>query len=286
MKSSVIYFIFMETKNQSKQHQISFKKFIKENKRQNLMIVDLSFCNFPSYASLNGLFESIKRKSIRTGYDFIAVVSNESVLKLARKNLPKFGRFIIEVNQNEDAINNWLTEMYYVRNYRNLLIIQNDQSLIKTTASKYNGVLNESYFMFNKIMSVRDNFSELQQEQNIIRSNLYHTDYFSEFSRTVVNPEIISESLSLFNEFRNLLGLSDVSKNEVINKINLIDIKPNSPIRESYISGKLFSVGDKVFLSEDKYKTIEYKITFLGTNYVILENDMIKLKKWIHDIYK
>ena len=62
---------------------------------------------------------------------------------------------------------------------------------------------------------------------------------------------------------------------------NHIQLDPISETREAYISGNLFEIGDQVVI-KDKDQVAE--ITQLGTNYVIVEANGMKFRKWLEDV--
>jgi len=281
----------IQKENKDNRHiDLSFKRFIREGKKSSLTIVDLSFCLFPNFSSLNPIFESIRNRSSRIGNDFVILFSNESSVRWARKNLSRFGRNIIEMKQDEDSIRSWLSEMYYKRNYKNLFILFNEShSLVEQIATKNNGmILDEScFFFFEKIKRINDEYdSILKSEQELIKESLKQKEYFNEFCQTVMNPEIITESYEFFNEFRQSLNLELISKPDLFRK-DWFEIESNSDIRESYVSGNLFAIGDEVYLKDDGTKS-SYKIKSLGANYVIIESTEsgARLKKWLDDVIK
>ena len=62
---------------------------------------------------------------------------------------------------------------------------------------------------------------------------------------------------------------------------NHIQLQSVSETREAYISGQLFSVGDSVVIKEtSQVATIDQ----LGSNYVIVEANGMKFRKWLDDI--
>jgi len=50
-------------------------------------------------------------------------------------------------------------------------------------------------------------------------------------------------------------------------------------VREEYINERVFNVGDVV-----EYADAEFTITFRGSNYVVITNEEVEIKAWLHDI--
>ena len=62
-----------------------------------------------------------------------------------------------------------------------------------------------------------------------------------------------------------------------------IELDPVSDIRESYVDGKLFDVGDQVVIKENgELGTVKQ----LGSNYVIIESKANKYRKWLDAVEK
>ena len=63
---------------------------------------------------------------------------------------------------------------------------------------------------------------------------------------------------------------------------NLIQLEKLSDIREAYVKGMIFNIGDQVIVKENDEVT---KVIRKGPNYVIVENSNgHHLRKWLHDI--
>lgn len=285
--------------DENKRMVLSFKRFMRESKKANLSIVDLSFCRFPSFVTLNPLLESIKRRMSRIGNDFVVLFPNDESLRWARRNLPKYGRNLIRIPQDELAVQRWLSEMYFDRNYKNVSLVFNESdSIVERILLNSNGTLNDSFFLFESVERIPKSGTLveyegfLRDEQDSITESIRSKNYFEKFSKTVMNPEIITESYWFFNEFRESIGLDPLPKPELFSR-NDINIKPVSEIRESFVSGNLFSVGDEVYFRSDVERKQVYLVEGLGTNYVVLTkktgskaHQKSLVKKWIQDVVK
>jgi len=101
---------------------------------------------------------------------------------------------------------------------------------------------------------------------------------FTAFSQGLPKKFSNADSKQLFNSVRKGMGLK-----EETNFKQHIALEPVSAIRESYIDGKLFEVGDKVVIKENGELGI---VKQLGSNYVIIESKANKYRKWLDSVEK
>lgn len=285
--------------------KISFKRFLRENRRDKLVIVDLSFCLFPSYSNMGSLFESVKSKSSRTGRDFLFVFDNNKTVKLARKIFPKYGRNILYLNTKENFMDVF-HEIYNNRQYRAIDLLF--ESELHGHLKEHNGNSSNEmqFFLFEQINTpvnkndgtlikrlknrcIHSIKSNLIDEQIRIHEILKNESQIDEYmTRNVISPDLIVDSVNLYNEYRSIIGLRQVDKSEILQKPK-IRMEPISEERESFISGNLFSLGDSVKIRGD-LSNKEYIIEHIGPNYVSLrkkyshKNKRKLIKKWINDV--
>lgn len=283
------------------QSKISFKRFLRENRRNSLVIADLSFCVFPSYFTMNRMFESIKSRSLRKGKDFLILFNEEKTVKLARKILPKFGRNILYLNLQENFLNVF-HEIYHKRQYRSIDLLFESDLYARLIENNGNPANDDLFFLFEEInmdsakksstvKPIKNYKDSIIDEQirihEIVKEDTQIDKYFIE---RVVNPDLITQSIQLYNEYRTLVELEPIDKSTLIQRPD-INIKPISEKRESYVSGNLFSIGDNVKIKGD-LSNKEYIVEYLGPNYVSLrkkysrKNKKRLIKKWINDVSK
>ena len=87
------------------------------------------------------------------------------------------------------------------------------------------------------------------------------------------------DAKKLFMDVRDGMGL----KEETVFKRH-VELEPVSEVREQFVQGKLFDLGDTVIVKESDEMGI---ITHLGTNYVVVQITEDKtVRKWLDDVTK
>ena len=85
------------------------------------------------------------------------------------------------------------------------------------------------------------------------------------------------DTRKLFNDVRKGMGLKEEKKFK-----RHVDLGKLNELRENYVKGSLYEIGDTVVIKESEEVGI---ITVLGSNYVIIEtNDKKKVRKWFDAI--
>jgi len=101
---------------------------------------------------------------------------------------------------------------------------------------------------------------------------------FTSFSQGLPKAFSNSDSKALFNSVRKGLGLKEEKSFK-----RHVELAPVSDLRESYIDGKLFDIGDQVVIKENGELGI---VKQLGSNYVIIESKANKYRKWLDAVEK
>ena len=203
-------------------------------------------------------------------------------VKFMRKMFPKYARNIIM----ETSVKNFLdaTMYMYKQGYKNLVMVAGDDRVqeFQKLLTKYNGVdSRHGKYEFESIKVVSagerdpdaDDVTGMSASKQ--RANAKNND-FAKFSQGL--PKGVSDQLSkqLFNAVRKGMNL-----NENKSFTRHVQLEKVSERREEYVSGDLFSVGQSVILKEtDEVVTIE----FCGSNYLIVEIDGKKKRKWLTDV--
>jgi hypothetical protein len=107
------------------------------------------------------------------------------------------------------------------------------------------------------------------------RDNASKNDYTT-FSQGVPKGMSDKDTRKLFNDVRNGMGLKE--EHQFSRHLQLETV---SETREAYVQGALFAVGDEVV---DKDTDELATVAVLGTNYVIIESNGKKLRKWLDSV--
>ena len=203
-------------------------------------------------------------------------------VKFMRKMFPKYARNIIM----ETSVKNFLdaTMYMYKQGYKNLVMVAGDDRVqeFQKLLTKYNGVdSRHGKYEFESIKVVSagerdpdaDDVTGMSASKQ--RANAKNND-FAKFSQGL--PKGVSDQLAkqLFNAVRKGMNLNE---NKTFSQH--IELEPVSERREEYVNGEIFSIGQSVILKEtDEIVTIEH----CGTNYLIVEIDGKRKRKWLTDI--
>ncbi len=203
-------------------------------------------------------------------------------IKFMRKMFPKYARNIIMDN----SVKNFLDATMYMYNqgYKNLVMVAGDDRVqeFKKLLTKYNGVdSRHGKYEFESIKVVSagerdpdaDDVTGMSASKQ--RENAKNND-FAKFSQGLSKRTSNQLAKQLFNAVRKGMNL-----NENKSFTRHVQLEKVSERREEYVSGDLFSVGQSVILKEtDEVVTIE----FCGSNYLIVEIDGKKKRKWLTDV--
>jgi len=195
---------------------------------------------------------------------------------------PKFARNIIM----DTSIKNFLdaTMYMYKQGYKNVVMVAGDDRVqeFQKLLTKYNGVdSRHGKYEFDSIKVVSagerdpdaDDVTGMSASKQ--RKNAENND-FATFSKGL--PKGVSDQLAkeLFNAVRKGMNLNE---NKTFTRH--IELEPVSERREEYINGELFYAGQSV-LVKGTDEVVE--ITHCGSNYVIVEMDGKKKRKWLTDV--
>jgi hypothetical protein len=203
-------------------------------------------------------------------------------VKFMRKMFPKYARNIIM----DTSVKNFLdaTMYMYKQGYKNVVMVAGDDRVaeFQKLLDKYNGVdSRHGKYEFDSIKVVSagerdpdaDDVTGMSASKQ--RKNAEDND-FAKFSQGL--PKGVSDQLAkqLFNAVRKGMNLNEnktFTRHVMLEKV--------SERREDYVNGELFVVGQQVILKEtDEVVTIDH----CGTNYLIVEVDGKKKRKWLTDV--
>jgi len=209
-------------------------------------------------------------------------LSYSDKVKHLRKMLPKHGRNIM-VDKGVRSVFDIATKLYD-QGYKRITMVVGEDRLreFEVLLNKYNGTkARHGFYNFEKISVVsagrRDPDAEGVEGMSASkqRANAKENDYPA-FAQGVPKSMSDKDTRKLFNDVRKGLGL----KEETSFKRH-IDMGSTGDIRESYVKGKLFELGDTVVIKESDEVGI---VSVLGANYVIVECGDKKVRKWLDAI--
>ena len=237
------------------------------------------------------VFDTISKKSGKNDYKiFLSQVSNpkkdplsySDKVKHIRKMFPKHGRNVI-INKGVRTAFDAVTELYD-QGYRkvNMVVGSDRVREFDTILQKYNGVKGRhGFYNFESINIVsageRDPDAEgvTGMSASKQRENAKENDYTA-FSQGVPSNMSDKDTRKLFNDVRKGMGLKE--ETQFKRHVNLGKL---NELRENYVKGNLYEIGDTVVIKSTEEVGI---VSVLGSNYVVVETNGRKLRKWLQDV--
>lgn len=209
----------------------------------------------------------------------------EDKVKTARKFFPKHGRSILNYEGVKNILN--AASSLYEDGFKKVTLVVGEDRVneFDILLNKYNGIeSHHGFYMFENIRVVsaghRDPDSEGADGASAtkLREAVTNSDFVT-FSQGLPKNVSNVDAKKLYNNVRTGLGLSEEKTFK-----NHVKVKPVSDIRERYVQGNLFDVGDDVIIKKNDQVA---KLVVLGSNYVIVEtHDGQRLRKWLNDVEK
>lgn len=237
------------------------------------------------------VFDTISKKSGKNDYKiFLSQVSNpkkdplsySDKVKHIRKMFPKHGRNVI-INKGVRTAFDAVTELYD-QGYRkvNMVVGSDRVREFDTILQKYNGVKGRhGFYNFESINIVsageRDPDAEgvTGMSASKQRENAKENDYTA-FSQGVPSNMSDKDTRKLFNDVRKGMGLKEETQFK-----RHVDLGKLNELRENYVKGNLYEIGDTVVIKSTEEVGI---VSVLGSNYVVVETNGRKLRKWLQDV--
>ena len=204
-------------------------------------------------------------------------------VKYARKMFPKHARQIMADRKIKNVFD--VASKLYNEGYKNVSLVVGSDRLneFKILLNKYNGKKGRhGFYNFEKINVISagerdpDADGATGMSASKMRQAVEQKD-FTKFSQGLPRNMSNTEAKKLYNSVRIGMGLKEQKIFQ-----NLIQLEKLSDIREAYVKGMIFNIGDQVIVKENDEVT---KIIRKGPNYVIVENSNgHHLRKWLHDI--
>ena len=266
----------------------SFKGYLEEQNS----VGYLAFGRFnPPTTGHEKLLDTVASKARGNVYKIFASQSQDSKknpldyqtkVKFMRKMFPKHARNIIMDKSVKTFID--AAVHMYDSGIKNLVMVAGSDRVteFETLLKKYNGVkARHGLFDFNsvKVISAGERDPDAEGVSGMSASKMRANAESNDFPSFLTGlPKSVSDSLAkdLFNAVRKGMNL-----NENKSFIQHVQLEKVSERREEYVSGDLFTVGQSVILKETDEVV---KIEFCGSNYLIVEVDGKRKRKWLTDV--
>lgn len=270
---------------------LTFSEFLRENK-------DTVYFTFgrmnPPTVGHERLLNNLREKAGKNPYRIYLSQSNdqkknpllyEDKIKIVRKMFPQHGRSV----KHDTSVRNILeaASALYDDGFKKIVMVCGSDRLVefKERLALYNGKEDRhGFYVFESIRVISggkrdpDTNGIESMSASGLREAAQNSD-FVKFSQGLPKSITNEDSKSLYNKVRIGLGL-----NEEKTFRNHVNVGKTSPIREKYVKGELFEVGDTVVIKENQEIA---HLVVLGSNYVIVEtHDGKRKRRWLDDVEK
>ena len=203
-------------------------------------------------------------------------------VKMVRKFFPKHARQVMLDKKIKNVFD--VATRLFNEGYKNLTMVVGSDRVTEfnTLLNKYNGVKGRhGLYNFNRIntISAGDRDPDADDVTGMSASKMRKVaaeGNFSQFTQGLPRNVSNAEAKRVYNQVRKGMGLKEV--NQYYNTLNLA---PVSEKREEYVKGNLFNIGDSVtVVGSDQLA----RVTNLGSNYVIIEQDGKFYRKWLDSV--
>ena len=206
-------------------------------------------------------------------------------MKTVRKMFPRHARRVM-INKGVRTVFDAATFLYD-KGYKSVVMVVGSDRVreFETLLNKYNGEKGAHGFYNFQSLSVasagtRDPDDEGVSGMSASKLRAFASDNdFTSFAQGLPSSMGNKEAKKMFMDVRDGMGLTE----ETVFKRH-VELEPVSDIREDFVKGKLFDLGDTVVVKKtDEMGTIVH----LGTNYVVVQIDEeTTTRKWIDDVQK
>lgn len=211
-------------------------------------------------------------------------LSYKDKVKFVRKMFPRHARSVLMNTNVKTAID--VAVSLYNEGFRRVVMVVGSDRVREFDAllNRYNGekARHGFYnFMDIKVISAGERDPDAEGVEGMSASKMRAAaadNDFTQFAQGLPKAFSNADSKALFNAVRKGMGLKEATDFR-----NHVQLEPVSEIRESYVDGKLFEVGDKVVIKENGEIGV---VKRLGTNYVIIESKSNEYRKWLDAVEK
>ena len=266
-----------------------FKQFLKEDSET----VFFTFGRFnPPTIGHEKLLDALAKKAGSNPYQIHMSQTNDKKknplsfndkIKYSRMLFPKHARSILNKDKIKTVFD--IAVKLYKENYKNIIMVVGSDRVneFDILLNKYNGKEGKIFYNFKSINVIsageRDPDADGAEGMSASKMRLAATDNdFASFMQGIPNKVKNPDAKKLYNAVRKGMGL----KEETTFK-NHIDLGKFSDEREAFVKGDLFVVGEQVVIIKNDQVGIIEK---LGSNYVIVDCEGTKYRKWITDVMK
>ena len=200
-------------------------------------------------------------------------------VKHARKMFPKHARQIMS-DKKVKTVFDALVKLYN-EGFKNVAMVVGSDRVneFETLLNKYNGEKGRhGLYNFSKInvISAGERDPDADGAEGMSASKMRAAASkkdFTSFSQGIPKTVSNADAKKLYNQVRKGMGLKEQKEFK-----NHVQLEKVSNVRESYVKGNLFKVGDGIIISESG----EYaEVVQLGSNYVIVETKTGTYRKWL-----
>jgi hypothetical protein len=203
-------------------------------------------------------------------------------VKFARKGFPQYARQIM-MDKKLKTIFDAMTS-FYNEGFKRVVIVAGSDRVreYEILLNKYNGKkAKHGFYNFERInvLSAGNRDPESKGVEGVSGTKLRgyaESGDFTKFAQYMPKKLSNADAKQVYNSVRKGMGLKEQKEFK-----NHIQLEAVSQIRESYVDGKLFDIGDTVVVKESgEVATVKH----LGSNYVIVENTGTQYRKWLDAI--
>ena len=212
-------------------------------------------------------------------------IDYKTKVKFARRAFPKHARSIVLSPTARNIME--VASKIYDEGFKNVVMVVGSDRIreFETRLNAVNGKKGRhGFFNFQKIsvISAGDRDPDAEGTQGMsaskMRAAVTNKD-FTTFSQGLPKSVSNQDAKTIYNTVRTGMGLKEQTEFK-----NHIQLEPVSDLRESYVNGKLFNVGDQVVMKENgEIGTVKR----LGSNYVIIEGSGKsgkQYRKWLDSV--
>ena len=203
-------------------------------------------------------------------------------VKMVRKFFPKHARQVMLDKKIKTVFD--VAVKLFNEGYKNITMVVGSDRVndFNILLKKYNGVKGRhGLYNFNKIntVSAGERDPDADDVSGMSASKMRKVageGNFAQFTQGLPRNVSNSEAKRVYNQVRKGMGLKEVTQ-----YYNTLNFAPVSEKREEYVKGNLFNIGDYVtVMGSDELA----RVTNLGTNYVIIEQNNKFYRKWLDSV--
>lgn len=203
-------------------------------------------------------------------------------IKHVRRMFPKHARAIV-YNKDIATVFDAVMDLFN-SGFRHIVLVAGADRVSEFTIllNKYNGKKSRhgTYnFQSIKVVSAgeRDPDAEGVEGASATKQRKFATDNdFTSFAQGVPPEVSTKDARVLFNDVRAGLGLKEADQYKAH-----VQLEKVNDVREKYVTGALFNIGDSVVIKATEQVAT---VAVLGSNYVIVESNGTRYRKWLTDV--